>query len=350
MERLSLVETRVAEVDAGGKDSDLVELRVGSTSWWRSRTGSRPCSSDSRHSSPLPARPFLVAPALDALESEVSAVRSSIESTRETLSEEVARLEKAWATEREALEDRVVALVESSAAAVVDGDAAPSTTAAPELKKLAREMERLQDKVVEQERSLVEHFARREKALSEKVTGGTDIVQRLAEITRMIDEQRSRIDRVSGGGGSGGGASGDELETLKESLFTRLERLASSIDWRFQRLEGGAGGPAASAARSDLHSRVEELTRVVGQLAGAEGIEMPDEPVEAEGDIYLALVPTATGHQLVELHGELPEAGDTVVSPLRKGKLVVVAVGTSPLPGDERACVFVEPAGAAAKT
>ena len=129
-----------------------------------------------------------------------------------------------------------------------------------------------------------------------------------------------------------------------------LERLASSIDWRFQRLEGGAGGPAASAARSDLHSRVEELTRVVGQLAGVEGIEMPEHPVAAGDDIYLALVPTATGHQLVELHGELPEPGDTVVSPLRKGELVVVAVGTSPLPGDERACVFVEPAEAAAKT
>jgi hypothetical protein len=285
-------------------------------------------------------------PELDELRGEVSAVRSSVESVREALSGELERLAKTWTAEREALEDRVAALAtgSSSGEAVAGGAPAP---AAPELAKLAREMERLQDKVVEQERSLVEHFTRRERALSEKVSGGADIVQRLAEITRMIDEQRSRVDRISTSGG-GGGASGDELSTLKDSIFLKLEKLASSIDWRFQRLEGGAGGPAASAARTDLHSRVEELTRVVEQLAGVEGIEMPELPIEAPGDIYLALVPTATGHQLVELSGDLPEPGDTVTSPLRKGELVVVAVGTSPLPGDDRACVFVEPVEASA--
>lgn len=287
-------------------------------------------------------------PELGELRGEVSAVRSSVESVREALSGELERLAKTWTAEREALEDRVAALAAgSSAGEAVAGGAPAAAPAAPEFAKLAREMERLQDKVVEQERSLVEHFTRRERALSEKVSGGTDIVQRLAEITRMLDEQRSRVDRISTSGG-GGGASGDELSTLKDSIFLKLEKLASSIDWRFQRLEGGAGGPAASAARTDLHSRVEELTRVVEQLAGVEGIEMPEPPVEAPGDIYLALVPTATGHQLVELSGDLPEPGDTVTSPLRKGELVVVAVGTSPLPGDDRACVFVEPVEASA--
>ncbi len=142
------------------------------------------------------------APEVDELRGEVSAVRSSVESVRESLAAELERLASTWAAERETLKDRIAALADSSAAVAADGGAAPSAApAAPEMAKLAREMERLQDKVVEQERSLVEHFARREKALSEKVTGGTDIVQRLAEITRMIDEQRSRIDRVSSGGG-----------------------------------------------------------------------------------------------------------------------------------------------------
>ena len=76
---------------------------------------------------------------------------------------------------------------------------------------------------------------------------------------------------------------------------------------------------------------------------------MPELSVEGRGDIYLALVPTATGHQLVELHGSCPSRATRSSARLRKGEFVVVAVGTSPLPGDERACVFVEPAEAAAK-
>ena len=290
--------------------------------------------------------------ALAELRNEVSALGSSVESVRAALSEEVERLAGSWAAERTALENRVDALADSSVAGAVGGDAESAAAAAsPDLKKLAREMERLQDRVVEQERSLVEHFARREKALTEKLTGGSDVGQRLSEITRLVDEQRSRIDRLSTSGGGGGGASGDELATLKDSLFTKLEKLASSIDWRFQRLEGdvGGGGPAASAARTELHTKVEELTRVVEQLAGSEGIELPDLS-DVEGDVYLALVPTATGHQLVELRGELPAVGDSVVTPVSRGELSVIAVGTSPLPGDDRACIFVEPAEASTKT
>ncbi len=348
-ERLVALEIQLAELSEVGADDGLVELRA--------RLDEVAATAEEQVATVLERIELLEsagggtespAPDLGELRHEVSAVQSSVESVRETLSSELLQLAKTWAAQHVTLEERVDA-VAGSVAGTADGGAAPSATPrGPEMAKLAREMERLQDKVVEQERSLVEHFARREKALAEKVTGGTDIVQRLAEITRMIDEQRSRVDRISGGGG-GSGASGDELSTLKDSLFTKLERLASSIDWRFQRLEGDAGGPAASAARTDLHSRVEELTRVVEQLAGAEGVEMPDLTDDAEGEIYLALVPTATGHQLVELRGNVPESGDTLVSPLRKGELVVVAVGTSPLPGDERACVFVEPVEAAAK-
>ena len=223
---------------------------------------------------------------LAELRNEVSALGSSVESVRAALAEEIERLAGSWASERQALEARVDALADSPVAgAVADGAASSAAPAAPELKKLAREMERLQDRVVEQERSLVEHFARREKALTEKVTGGTDVGQRLSELTRLIDEQRSRIDRFSTSGGGGGGASGDELATLKDSLFTKLEKLASSIDWRFQRLEGdaGGGGPAASAARTELHAKVDELTRVVEQLAGAEGIEMAELASVGEG-------------------------------------------------------------------
>lgn len=293
---------------------------------------------------------------VDELRKEIAALGAVVESVREAQAAELGKLESTWAAQRTALEDRLEALADGSLTVPIDGGAAPATAASgPEFKKLAREMERLQDRVVEQERSLVEHFARREKALSDKVTGGSDASRRLAELTQLVEEQRTRIDRLSssGGGaaGGGGGASGDELTTLKESLFLKLEKLASSIDWRFQRLEGGAGGgsPAASAARTDLQAKVDELARVVEHLAAGSDVEMPTFEVPGPGDVYLALVPTSTGHQLVEMQGDLPDVGDVIASPTRKGELTIVAVGTSPLPGDERSCIFVEPVDAGAR-
>lgn len=291
---------------------------------------------------------------LAQLRDELSALASSVESVRESFAGEIERLASSWAGERSALEARLDALADSPVAGTAgDGAVAAAAPVATDVVKLAREMERLQDRVVEQERSLVEHFARREKALTERMTGGTDVGQRLAEITRLVDEQRSRIDRLStsgGGGGGGGGASGDDLTQLKESLFLKLEKLASSIDWRFQRLEGEAvgGSPAAAAAKSELHARVDQLTRVVGQLAGSDAFELSEVDAVA-GDVYLALVPTATGHQLVELEGDLPTVGDSIITPVSPGDLTVIAVGTSPLPGDGRACVFVEPVDVGSK-
>jgi hypothetical protein len=210
---------------------------------------------------------------------------------------------------------------------------------APELAKLARDLERLSDRVVEQERSLVEHFARRERALIERLGAGNDVGQRLADMARAIEEVRLRAERSGAGAGGIGDA---ELEALRDAVFKRLERLASSIDWRFQRLEGG---PSAAAGRTDLTARVEQLARVVEQLAQVEGIPEVELGAAPSGDVYLALVPTATGnHQLVELHGDTPETGETIAAPFGRGELLVVAVGTSPLPGDDRACVFVQPA------
>ena len=287
------------------------------------------------------------APPDDDLRGEVAALGAAIETVRASVAADLARVEGAWATERAALEEMIATLAvasDGSGQGVADGGGAASPSA-PELAKLARELERVSDRVMEQERSLVEHFARRERALIERLGAGTDVGQRLTELTRGVDELRSRIERVGAGGGGGeGGPSAEELAALKESLFSRLERLASSIDWRFQRLEGG---PAAAAGRTDLHTRVEQLARVVELLANAEGIEGVGLAPEASHDVFLALVPTATGHQLVELPGDAPGAGAVIPAPLGKGELLVVAVGTSPLPGDDRACVFVEPVDAA---
>ncbi|MGL6278818.1 MAG: hypothetical protein ACRC50_04600, partial [Gaiella sp.] len=277
------------------------------------------------------------------LRGEVAALGTVVESLRQGLAREIERMEQAWAAEREALTERVAAAAAATTTGADERGAAP--TSAPgvpdaDVARLARELERLTDRVSEQERSLVEHFARRERALVERLGAGTDVGQRLAELTRRIEEVRVRVEKVSAG--SAGGASGEDVAALKEALFARLERLASSVDWRFQRLEGG---PAAAAERADLHTRMDELASLVATLAGGLAEAPADvRPTSDAVGVYLALVPSPSGHQLVEVSGAVPQAGERIVDPLGSGELHVVAVGTSPLPGDERPCAFVEPA------
>lgn len=281
------------------------------------------------------------------LRDEVTGLAAAVQGMREAAATELELLSTSWAAERRALEERVDALAASTIAGAGDGGAASSSVpATPELTALARQVERLGDRVVEQERSLVEHFARREKAMFERLGAAPDVSQRLTELSRLLEEQRARLDRLSTGtgGAAEGGISSEEAGALKESVFNRLERLASSIDWRFQRLEGG---PAAAAGRTDLQTRVEQIARVVEQLAAAGGLEGLDLAAEPSNEVFLALIPSATGHQLIELPGATPTIGDHVQAPFGAGELVVVGVGTSPLPGDDRACVFVEDASAA---
>ena len=138
-----------------------------------------------------------------------------------------------------ALEDRV-ALVESSAVAAVDGDAAPSTAAAPELTKLAREMERLQDKVVEQERSLVEHFA---GVRSTGQEGHGRSRHRAALGRDHADDRRaaSGIHRVSGGAGA---------RAVRRATSSRRSGSRCSLGWN------------ASLPRSTGVSRGSRVVRV----------------------------------------------------------------------------------------
>jgi hypothetical protein len=58
----------------------------------------------------------------------------------------------------------------------------------------------------------------------------------------------------------------------------------------------------------------------------------------ADGNGYVLFVWSPAGYTLRELDGDLPQVGDE----LEDGEqtLVVSKVGASPLPGDDRTCVF----------
>jgi hypothetical protein len=53
---------------------------------------------------------------------------------------------------------------------------------------------------------------------------------------------------------------------------------------------------------------------------------------------YVLFVGSPTGYSIRELEGEPPRVGQEVEDGDRK--LVVTSVGSSPLPGDTRSCVF----------
>ena len=56
---------------------------------------------------------------------------------------------------------------------------------------------------------------------------------------------------------------------------------------------------------------------------------------------YLVFVSKPTGYELHEREGELPVPGDEVEE--NGGRLAVSKVAQSPLPGDTRRCVYLQP-------
>ena len=92
------------------------------------------------------------------------------------------------------------------------------------------------------------------------------------------------------------------------------------------------------APHVEIALQPDEAPRVV---ASPQPEEMPEpEPVTA---LCVAFASTPRGYRLVELeNGLVPEVGKRVEVP-DIGELVVLRHGPSPLPADERVCVFLEP-------
>jgi hypothetical protein len=60
-------------------------------------------------------------------------------------------------------------------------------------------------------------------------------------------------------------------------------------------------------------------------------------------DSYLLFVWKPTGYELEEREGEPPAVGAEIDQ--NGGRMTVVKVAPSPLPGDQRRCAYLQPAG-----
>lgn len=186
------------------------------------------------------------------------------EELAEDLREGLARLtaeaparDVAWAEEAARLGERLDAL------SALVGDGMPAAAADP--KKHAQraptsaEPENDTERELERLRMAIErmsmHLGEQERALAE--------VMRSRGVGQRLDELEARIDDVAAGAVAGGaapsgaapaGSSADAralarrldgaeaaLEAEREKMFTKLDRMASAIDWRLLRLEAGEG-------------------------------------------------------------------------------------------------------------
>ncbi len=176
----------------------------------------------------------------------------------DALANELQSARQAWSAERVTLEERIAALAarldpaapgdDASAAAEPAPAATPAGPMEAELERLRMAVERINLHLSERERAIAELV--RTRSAEPRVE---ELAARLAEL-----EQAAPAPAAAGGEGAGGDLHA-ELRRLaqrveeaeqaarsdREKVLTQLERMASSIDWRFRRLETGEEDEAA---------------------------------------------------------------------------------------------------------
>jgi chromosome segregation ATPase len=145
-----------------------------------------------------------------------------------------------------------------------------------------------------------------------------DVVHGLERVERRIDARES-VDEAA-------------TRAIEKTVRKGLAKLGEQIT--------DAEGSYLEASRK-LHAAIEGLGRAVDAADEHLGGDAASRPT---GATYVAFAPTLEGYRLVVCSGPAPVLGERVVVPACEGELVVSRVGTSPLPFDARACVYLEQA------
>ena len=149
---------------------------------------------------------------------------------------------------------------------------------------------------------------------------------------------------------------------VAQGAISKFE-LAGALAEQMAALEGGSADapPVQEATVHALTPRVEEAPEPEAEVEPEPELEAEPEPepeiaepAPARVPLLLAAAPapepsfgcvafasTTTGYRLVQLGGPAPDVGSTIDVP-DVGELVVLRLGRSPLPDDQRTCVFLE--------
>jgi DNA repair exonuclease SbcCD ATPase subunit len=308
----------------------------------------------------------------------------AVSALRSELTERHAETEQITGARLHELERRLETAGDASATMAARIDAAEGR-ALEAMEDLARKLEQMEEKIKNgalrgTERALaVEHelrngLAAQADALEQHVAATAAHEEALLELANRTEERDA--------------ASIDAREELRE----QVERLASSLGWRLERVEESLARDATADLREsieELSSRLDEqsalsaeqvrvtekalrkgLKALGSQLAASEeayvtagdalrrsierlgqAIDETDRVIEErEADpapirktgTFLAFAPSGDGYRLVEVDGPMPELGGHLTIPEIESELRVTRIGASPLPLDERPCAYLE--------
>ena len=213
--------------------------------------------------------------------------------------------------------------------AATDDEAAIDAVISDRGRELEEQTERLRQTIESLERR-EEQAARLRSAVEEMLRhGSAELDERQAELAALAVELRAREEAVR--------QQERDLSLRKQELGAvelrraALERREETAAERESALEQAA----ADLRDRDLQLAEREHARPIG---GDLALRPPGEPEAATHLLYVA----RDGWQLVERDGPVPPVNSTV--DVDGEPLVVTRVGRSPLPGDPRACAYLEPA------
>jgi len=258
----------------------------------------------------------------------------------------------------------------------------------------------LNDRIAELERRVVSE-ASETRALVEGLRAddleaariaGAELVARLDDLAIRTAAAADEAERALRSDLYGLAATVEEKEAAgieaREDMRAELERAASSMGWRLERIEETLASDEAErlrAAVAELERRLDQqvaqqeeqvrvteralrkglaslgerladtqtayldagnaLRRSIERL-GAAVVEadarLADQIPVSEVDGYVAFAPTSEGYRLVQVPGKAPELGATVQIEGIEGPLVVTRFGRSPLPLDSRPCAYLD--------
>ena len=302
-----------------------------------------------------------------------AAARAGAEHLSERI-EAVADLqEDGWEATRAAAEDLSARL--EAVAAALRAEAAEARTAAGELTVRIGELYELRsDDLAAAELAGAELAARLDDHAVRSAAGALELERTLRD---ELDGIAARLEERD--------ASGIEA---REELRGELERVASSVGWRLERIEESLASDQSAellARVAELAGRLDEqaalgqeqvrvteralrkglaslgerlvdtesayadagkaLRRSIERL-GAAVVEadarIADQIPVSEAEGCVAFAPTPEGYRLVEIPGPPPEIGSAVVLEVCDGPLVVTRYGRSPLPLDGRPCAYLD--------
>lgn len=123
-----------------------------------------------------------------------------------------------------------------------------------------------------------------------------------------------------------------EVERARDELTARIDAAPSAQDVEAERARVAV---ALEAARAELEARENVIAELERRLVDATATAPPAHRVDA----HVAILP-AGGYRLLEREGAPPEPGDEIEA--EGAHYRVTRVGSSPLPGDDRRCAFLE--------